>query len=194
LSSNFCDCPAGYFWRDCSLGCAGVKTLSAPNGTFSVGGGKRPLPVLQSGCSWLIAPPPPVTSITISFDYVDFATSDQIDIFTGDRETDESKILSITGSQLLRPIDVNASSVLVIMRLYSGGLGFAGFQAHWQTTYIKVNALQTVSYDHPAAIVFLVILSVFLAAAIVLLVLLAIKRRASKLNSRLSRHLSLFRD
>lgn len=189
---SYCECPTNFFWKDCSLGCSGVKKLQNATGVFSVGGNKRPLPVSSHGCEWLISPPPPVTSITLSFDYVDFSTSDQLDIFQGDTERADALVLSISGTQLLRAMELNVSQVLIVMRLYSGGQGYAGFQARWATNYIKVNQLVSVGYDHAASITFLVILSVLLLVLLILLVLLAKYRCASRslgANTRLQRSL-----
>jgi hypothetical protein len=165
---QICECPAGLFWYDCSLGCSGLTTLSTTNGTFAVGGGRRPLPVGVSGCEWLIAPTSPLTSITVSFDYFDISSTDYVDVYTG-----SDLIASLSGPQILQPITLNTTSVYVKLRMAYGSQGYSGFQASWSSFFLKVNQVLIISAFHPAAIVFYVLMGLGIALFISLLVFLA---------------------
>eukprot|EP01122_Echinamoeba_exundans_P007721 TRINITY_DN2434_c0_g1_i2.p1 TRINITY_DN2434_c0_g1~~TRINITY_DN2434_c0_g1_i2.p1 ORF type:complete len:602 (-),score=45.86 TRINITY_DN2434_c0_g1_i2:89-1894(-) len=172
VSQQICDCPAGLYWYDCSLGCSGLTKLSTTNGSFAVGGGRRPLPVGVSGCEWLIAPATPLTSITLSFDYFDISSTDYVDIYTG-TDTNNDLIASLSGPQILQPLSLNTTSVYVKMRMAYGSQGYSGFQASWTSFFVRVNQVLVISAYHPAAIVFYILISTGIAIFISLLAFLA---------------------
>lgn len=179
--------PFHSFRYDCSLGCSGLSVLSTADGVFAAGGGKRPLPIGISGCEWLIAPPPPLTSISLSFDYFDISATDYLDIHSGN-DSDSELIVSLSGPSLLQPIQLNSSTVYIRLRIAYGSQGYSGFQARWTTLYIKTNQVVAISSTFPAAIVFYVLISIGLLFLIGLLVFLARYKRTPTNPSSVNYH------
>lgn len=159
-----------------------MTILNTTSGSFAVGGGKRPLPIGLSGCEWRVSPPSPVTSITLSFDYFDIATTDYVDVYAGD-DADAALVVSLSGPQLLQPLPLNSTSVFIKLRIAYGSQGYSGFQAKWTTSFIKVNQLMTIAVSSPAAIVFYVFLALGLVFFICLLAVLS-RYRGAKSESR----------
>ncbi len=67
-TSGQCQCDAGHFWYDCSLGCSGIQILSANSSLITDGGDNRPSSGFNVSCGWLITPPEPFDNITVVFD------------------------------------------------------------------------------------------------------------------------------